>query len=98
MITRIVKLEFREDKIDEFLSFFDTIKNVVNEFPGCHGMILYHDVNDPTTVMTYSRWDSQESLNQYRNSTEFGKIWPKIKPWFHKKPQAWTLDTYFDGF
>jgi len=98
MITRIVKLEFREDKIEEFISFFDTIKNVVNDFPGCNGMILYNDLNKRSTFMTYSQWDSQDSLNAYRNSEAFGEIWPKIKPWFNKKPEAWTLYSHFDGF
>lgn len=98
MITRIVKLEFQEDKIDDFLSFFDTIKHVVNEFPGCYGMKLYQDIDRPNIVMTYSHWDNQESLNNYRNSSQFGMIWPKIKPWFKEKPEAWSVGAYFNGF
>ena len=97
MITRIVKLEFQDDKIDEFLSFFDSIKQVVNSFPGCEGMMLYVDINDPTIVITYSYWQEQSNLDDYRNSSQFGSIWPKIKPWFSEKPQAWTLNAYFDG-
>ena len=98
MITRIVKLEFQEDKITEFLSFFDTIKNVVNEFPGCYGMKLYQDIDNPCIVMTYSHWESQVNLDKYRDSDEFGTIWPKIKPWFNKKPEAWSVNAYFNGF
>ena len=98
MITRIVKLEFQEDKIDSFLSFFDTIKHVVNEFPGCYGMKLYQDIDNPTVVMTYSHWESQLDLDRYRDSDEFGTIWPKIKPWFAKKPDAWSVEAYFNGF
>ena len=98
MITRIVKLEFQEDKIEEFLSFFDTIKHIVNEFPGCYGMKLYQDIDRPQIVMTYSHWDNEESLNNYRNSEQFGLIWPKIKPWFGAKPDAWSVAAYFDGF
>lgn len=98
MITRIVKLEFQEDKVDDFLRFFDTIKNIVNEFPGCYGMKLYQDVDRPNIIMTYSHWDCQESLNKYRNSEQFGMIWPKIKPWFNAKPEAWSVEAYFNGF
>lgn len=98
MITRIVKLEFQEDKIEDFLSFFDTIKHIVNEFPGCYGMKLYQDVDHPHIVMTYSHWDGEESLNNYRNSDQFGKIWPSIKPWFGAKPEAWSVNAYFNGF
>ena len=98
MITRIVKLEFQDDKIDDFLAFFETIKHVVNEFPGCYGMKLYQDIDQPTIVMTYSHWESQQDLNNYRDSEQFGKIWPNIKPWFAKKPEAWSVEAYFNGF
>lgn len=98
MITRIVKLEFQEDKIADFLAFFETIKHVVNEFPGCYGMKLYRDIDHPSIVMTYSHWNSPEDLENYRNSTAFGEIWPTIKPWFSKKPEAWSVSAHFDGF
>lgn len=98
MITRIVQLEFEDDKISEFLAFFDTIKQQVNTFPGCYGMKLYQDIHRPTIVMTYSHWESQEALDAYRTSETFGKIWPKIKLWFSEKPQAWSVNAYFNGF
>ena len=98
MITRIVKLTFEENKVEEFLAFFDTIKNVVNNFPGCYGMKLYQDIDRPNIIMTYSHWESINDLNNYRDSEAFGSIWPKIKPWFKEKPEAWSVGAYFDGF
>lgn len=98
MITRIVKLEFEDDKISEFLAFFDTIKQQVNTFPGCYGIKLYQDIHHPTIVMTYSHWENLEALDAYRTSETFGKIWPNIKPWFSEKPQAWSVNAYFNGF
>lgn len=98
MITRIVKLEFQEGKILEFLSFFDTIKNVVNKFPGCYAMKLYQDIDNPCVVITYSHWESQGKLDNYRKSEEFRAIWPKIKPWFNNNPEAWSVNAYFNGF
>lgn len=98
MITRIVKLQFQEDRIADFLTFFDTIKHKVNTFPGCYGMKLYQDINEPTTVMTYSHWESQEALDNYRHSETFGAVWPTIKPWFDAKPEAWSVEAYFNGF
>lgn len=98
MITRIVKLHFQEDKINEFLSFFETIKHQVNTFPGCRGMKLLQDINTPEIVMTYSHWENEEALENYRISETFGTIWPKIKPWFAEKPEAWSVGVYFDGF
>jgi len=98
MITRIVKLEFKPDKIEDFLVFFNTIKHKVNNYPGCFGMKLYQDINSPTTVMTYSHWDSQKDLDNYRESETFGAVWPIIKPWFNAKPEAWSVEAYFNGF
>lgn len=98
MITRIVKLEFDKSRTEDFLTFFESIKDLVNNFEGCHGMKLLRDINHPNIVMTYSKWDSQSALDNYRNSETFGKVWPTIKPWFIAKPQAWSVDEYFDGF
>ncbi len=98
MITRIVQLEFEAERIQEFLSFFDTINELVNSFPGCHGMKLYQDINKPTLIMTYSHWEDESDLENYRKSEAFQGIWSTIKPWFCAKPQAWSLNAYFDGF
>lgn len=98
MITRIVQLEFEENRIDDFLTFFEGIKHVVNNFPGCLGMKLYQDLDRPFVVMTYSHWESEEALEKYRKSDAFGDIWPTIKPWFGGKPMAWSVKAHFDGF
>jgi len=98
MLIRIVKLTFQENKINEFLKFFDGIKEQVNSFPGCQGMKLIQGIENPCIIMTYSHWNGQEDLENYRTSETFGKIWPTIKPWFSEKPEAWSMETYFDGF
>ena len=98
MLIRIVQLHFQEDKIDDFLTFFETVKEKVNGFPGCLGMKLLRDINTPTIVMTYSHWENETALENYRTSETFGQIWPKIKPWFAEKPQAWSVTEHFNGF
>lgn len=98
MVTRIVKLEFHDQYLQNFLHYFDTISHVVNTFPGCTGMKLYQDVKQPSVIFTYSHWESETALENYRNSEAFGKIWPTIKPWFAGRPEAWTVQAYFDGF
>jgi quinol monooxygenase YgiN len=98
MLIRIVKLTFQEDKVSTFLTFFDGIKNQVNTFPGCQGMKLLQGIDDPSVIMTYSHWERPEDLENYRTSETFGKIWPTIKPWFASKPEAWSVEAYFDGF
>ena len=98
MLTRIVKITFQEEKLPEFFKHFDSVKWKVATFPGCNGMKLLQDVSNPSIVMTYSVWDSEEALNNYRDSELFGELWPKIKPWFAAKAEAWSVEEYFDGF
>lgn len=98
MITRIVKLHFQESEINNFLNYFEEIKHLVNEFPGCHGLRLYRSTDDPTVVFTYSHWADVNALNAYRDSPGFNTIWPKIKTWFAFRPEAWTVECVFDGF
>jgi quinol monooxygenase YgiN len=98
MITRIVKLEFQEEYLGTFLKHFEQVKWSVATFPGCHGMKLIQDVKNPCIIMTYSLWENEEALEDYRISSLFQSIWPTIKPWFSAKPEAWSLTEYFDGF
>ena len=98
MIIRIVKLSFREDKTADFIAHFEKVKWEVATFPGCHGMRLLRDLNNPNQVITYSEWESEEALEKYRVSDLFQSIWPTIKPWFSSKPEAWSCQQYFNGF
>ena len=92
MITRIVKMTFKEDKIEGFLNYFPEIVNQIKAREGCINVELLHDVNDPRIFFTYSKWESEESLNEYRNSELFGKVWPKVKLWFDEKAEAWSVE------
>ncbi|MBM3453074.1 MAG: antibiotic biosynthesis monooxygenase [Bacteroidetes bacterium] len=96
MLVRIVKMEFQPQKVADFLYFFDRVKNEIATFDGCLGMKLMQDQSNPSIIFTYSHWEEQEALNKYRESELFGKVWPNVKPWFAKKPEAWSLDTYYD--
>ena len=98
MVIRIVKLHFQEEKIQEFLTFFDTIKYDVANFEGCQGMKLLKDLHHPNIVFTYSHWRSEEALENYRTSETFTDIWSKIKPWFAERAEAWSAEEYFNGF
>lgn len=96
MLTRIVKLTFQEDKIDDFLRFFNTINTRVSTFENCYGMRLLQDLNHPNIVFTYSNWKNEDALNNYRDSELFQGVWSTIKPWFGAKAEAWSVSTYFE--
>jgi quinol monooxygenase YgiN len=98
MLTRVVKLHFDAAYLDQFLAHFETVKWQVAQFPGCKGMQLLQDQTDSCLIFTYSIWDSEDALNNYRNSALFAAIWPQIKPWFDQKPEAWSLNQHFSAF
>jgi len=95
---RIVQLTFKEEHVQDFLDHFETVKHAINNFPGCIGMKLLKDKKQKGVVFTYSEWESEQDLENYRNSELFGGIWPKVKQWFDDKPLAWSNDIHFDGF
>lgn len=95
---RIVKLTLDPNHLDDFLTHFETVKNKINTFPGCLGMQLLLDKKTKGILFTYSEWEDETALNNYRNSALFGSIWPTVKKWFIDKPEAWSTNTYFSGF
>ncbi len=92
MIRRIVKLSFRTDKADDFLTIYHNAKDKISSFPGCHGVELLRDIHKPNVFFTYSLWESEEDLNNYRNSELFGVIWKATKALFNSHPEAWSAE------
>jgi len=91
-ITRIVKMTFRIEKSDDFENYFLTIKDQVVGQPGCYGVKLFKEKEETGIFFTYSHWDSENDLNNYRQTEIFGKIWPTVKRWFASKAEVWTVD------
>jgi heme-degrading monooxygenase HmoA len=49
-------------------------------------------VNSQNVFFTYSIWDSEDHLYQYRKSVTFKEIWSKTKPLFCNKAKAWSVE------
>jgi len=92
MFVRIVKMRFHEDKVESFLANFHEVKQQIRGFEGNQFLELYRDKEDPCVFFTYSYWDSENDLNNYRNSALFDEIWTFTKKLFNDKPQAWSVD------
>jgi len=93
MFTRIVKMEFKAENIPAFLSNFEKIKSKIRNFPGCLFLELYHDKQDDAVFFTYSRWEDETDLENYRHSELFKEVWATTKPMFRSKAQAWSVNT-----
>jgi len=91
MLKRVVKMQFQDQKINEFISIFNHAKPFILKIPGCIHVELLKDIKDPSVMFTLSHWESEEALNQYRNSELFVKTWAETKFLFKAKPEAWSL-------
>jgi len=92
MLVRIVKLSFHLDKIPAFLENFELIKNQIRNFPGNRLLELYQDKTNASIFFTYSYWESEEDLENYRKSELFTEVWDFTKQLFNDKPEAWSVD------
>jgi len=92
MFVRIVKLSFQPDKIETFLKNFENDKQHIRNFKGCRLLELYRDKTNTNVFFTYSYWETEEDLENYRNSDLFKGIWTNTKIYFNDKPLAWSVD------
>ena len=91
MITRIVRMTFRKEEVEAFKQLFEERKELIRNFEGCTHLQLWQDKHNPTVFFTYSLWDSEDHLNQYRASHFFDDTWTLTKQKFAAKPEAWTV-------
>lgn len=92
MFVRIVKLSFHPENIPAFLQNFEEIKEKIRNAPGNRLLELYQDKTNPSIFFTYSYWETEDDLENYRNSALFDEVWTFTKKLFNDKPEAWSVD------
>jgi heme oxygenase (mycobilin-producing) len=96
MIIRIVRMHFTEAGVEEFLEIFNENKHSIRNFPGCSHLQLLKDAEDDCCYATLSHWDKAESLENYRKSELFGKVWGRVKTLFSERSQAFSLEKFIE--
>ena len=92
MFVRIVKLSFHQENIPAFLENFELMKDKIRNAPGNRLLELYQDKNNPELFFTYSFWEQESDLENYRNSELFYDVWQFTKKLFNDKPEAWSVN------
>ena len=92
MFVRIVKMSFKPKSISDFLYMFDKKKDLIRNFDGCRFLELYRDKNNDSIFFTYSYWETENDIENYRNSELFKTVWAETKRHFNDKPEAWSVD------
>ena len=91
MLIRIVRMEFNHSKVEDFLFLFNTVENKIANFPGCVSLQLCKDASLNHVFYTFSTWESNVDLENYRHSKLFKNTWKKTKILFKEKPLAYSL-------
>jgi heme-degrading monooxygenase HmoA len=92
MFVRIVKMSFHEEHIQAFLDNFELMKSHIRNAPGNRFLELYQDKNNKCIFFTYSYWETEADLENYRQSALFDDVWTFTKKLFNDKPEAWSVD------
>lgn len=92
MFVRIVKLSFHEKNIPLFLENFDIMKHKIRNANGNRLLELYQDKTNKSVFFTYSYWETEQDLENYKNSELFNDVWTFTKKLFNDKPEAWSVD------
>ncbi len=85
-------MEFKEEKVAEFLANFNLVKEKIRNQPGNRLLEMYRDKTNPTIFFTYSYWEKEGDLENYKKTELFKSVWAKTKVLFNAKPQAWSVD------
>lgn len=89
-------MSFKKESVKDFLKVFDESKNKIRNFPGCNHLELLKDYHDPTIFSTYSIWEDDKALDNYRHSELFKGVWAETKALFKDKPQAFSSEKYIE--
>lgn len=92
MFIRIVKLQIAAGSVKDFENLFEKYKNDIRHQQGCSQLDLLKDKSNNGIFFTYSVWDKEESLDNYRKSELFEIVWGTTKTFFSGKPEAWSVD------
>lgn len=84
-------MTFQEASVPDFLAIFEASKQKIRQFEGCQHLELLRDKNQTNILFTLSFWDTEGSLENYRQSELFQMTWAKTKVLFADRPQAWTV-------
>ncbi len=53
---------------------------------------LFKEKSNPRVLFTYSIWEDEANLENYRASVYFRDIWSRPKILFSAKAEAWSLE------
>ena len=91
MLLRVVRMEFKQERLKDFHAVFEQAKPKILAMKGCNHVEICEDPSNFDVRYTFSKWDSVKDLEAYRESKLFKSTWTKTKTLFSGKPSAYSL-------
>lgn len=92
MVLRLVRMRFQPDQVETFLRLYAANAAAIAGQPGCLGVQLVRQMDDPAAFATWSRWESTAALDAYRTGPFFVQFWPQVKALFRSPPEAVSFE------
>ncbi len=83
-------MTFKSGCTDDFLRIFHNSMHKIRRYPGCSRLELWSDNQDPDVFVTYSHWENNRALENYRKSELFKTVWAETRKLFKEEPMAFS--------
>jgi len=85
-------MTIRSEERERFIQLFEIHREAISSMPGCQSLQIFHDLDSTCVFFTVSNWQTDDHLQQYRNSMVFKSLWPEVKSLFQSSAEAWTVN------
>lgn len=92
MLTRLVRMRFQPDEVEQFLQLYAANHATIKNQPGCLSVQLLREAHDPAAFATWSIWQDAAALEAYRASAFFRAFWPQVKALFRQPAEAVSFE------
>lgn len=92
MITRIVKVNIKQDNLQQFKDYIALFLENARNYTNNHHADCFADLDESFNFHVYTIWKTEGALNKFRKSEynlEFKKL---ILDWGSKRFSAWTVE------
>lgn len=74
MFSYQLRIEIKEDKIDEFIEFLSSFRERLREEEGCLSLNLYRDIEDANNYGVISEWKTKEDMEKHFKRKQFSLL------------------------
>ncbi len=95
MITRIIKVEIKENNKADFLAYMGDFVKEVREFKNIQHFDFFEDKEISNHFHLYSIWKTNGALAKFRNADLNKELVARLEDYGEKPYAAWTVENVF---